>query len=73
MYRITHAIGGFDREAARSLLNIPDQFKLHAVIAIGNQGKKEILDESLQERENLNTRKPLKNWFLMEKWNCERM
>lgn len=57
---VTHAIGGFDREEARRLLNIPQNFDLHAVIAIGYQGEKEILDENLQKRENPNTRKPLK-------------
>lgn len=57
---VTHAIGGFDREEVRRLLNIPQNFDLHAVIAIGYQGEKEILDENLQKRENPNTRKPLK-------------
>ena len=56
----THAIGGFDKEKARSLLNVPDDFDLHAVITIGYRGEKETLDAKLQERENPSTRKPLK-------------
>ncbi|MDR4947299.1 nitroreductase family protein [Neobacillus cucumis] len=57
----THAIGGFDKEKARSLLNVPDDFDLHVVISIGYRGKKETLSESLQEREQPSTRKPLKD------------
>jgi nitroreductase len=56
----THAIGGFDKDKARNLLNVPDDFDLHAVIAIGYRGEKETLDANLQERENPSIRKPLK-------------
>ncbi|HWO98499.1 MAG TPA: nitroreductase family protein [Bacillus sp. (in: firmicutes)] len=56
----THAIGGFDKDKARGLLNVPDHFDLHAVIAIGYRGDKETLDENLQERENPSTRRSLK-------------
>ncbi|SDC21950.1 Nitroreductase [Paenibacillus sp. UNCCL117] len=56
---ISHAIGGFDREKARQLLNVPDHFELHAVIALGYQGDKNELPEALQAREIPNTRKPL--------------
>lgn len=55
----THAMGGFDREKARQLLNIPDHFDLHAVIALGYQGDKSVLPEALQQREVPNTRRPL--------------
>ncbi|HEY4554519.1 MAG TPA: nitroreductase family protein [Bacillaceae bacterium] len=48
---ITHAMGGFHREQARALLNIPEDYQLHAVIAIGYQGDKSELPETLQERE----------------------
>ncbi|MNI18863.1 malonic semialdehyde reductase [compost metagenome] len=56
---ITHAIGGFDREQARTLLNVPDELELHAVIALGYRGDKESLPEALQEREKPNGRKPI--------------
>jgi hypothetical protein len=56
----THAIGRFDKDKACNLLNVPDDFELHAVIAIGYRGKKETLDANLQEHENPNIRKPLK-------------
>ncbi len=55
----THAIGGFDRDEARRMLQIPDSYELHAIISIGYRGEKEMLDAILQEREHPNTRKPL--------------
>jgi nitroreductase len=54
-----HAVGGFDRAKARELLNVPDDLDLHAVIVIGYQGGKEVLNEALQEREKPNQRNPL--------------
>ncbi len=55
----THAMGGFEHDKARSSLNIPGDYDLHAVIAIGYQGDKALLNETLQEREKPNGRKPL--------------
>lgn len=55
----THAMGGFDREQARSALHLPDSYEVHAVITIGYRGDKDILDENLRDREVPNTRKPL--------------
>jgi len=57
---VTHAIGGFDREKARRLLQVPDHIELHAVIALGYQGDREDLPEALRQREVPNGRKPLK-------------
>jgi nitroreductase len=54
-----HAMGGFDREKARTLLNVPDEFDVHAVIALGYPGDKNSLPESLQNREFPNQRRPL--------------
>lgn len=55
----THAMGGFDRNQARQMLNIPDHFELHAVIALGYPGDKSILPEAIQQREVPNSRRPL--------------
>ncbi|HZH62867.1 MAG TPA: nitroreductase family protein [Metabacillus sp.] len=57
---ITHAMGGFEKEKAREVLNVPDDYELQAVIAIGYQGEKEALPENLQERELPSDRSPLK-------------
>lgn len=64
---ITHAIGGFDREKARSLLQVPDELELHAVIAIGYQGLKDNLPEALRERETPNNRRPLNELIVKQK------
>ncbi|WP_042162653.1 nitroreductase family protein [Paenibacillus gorillae] len=54
-----HAIGGFDRQQAKAALNLPEQFELHAVIAIGYQGDKSSLPAPIQEREVPSGRKAL--------------
>ncbi|OXL83753.1 nitroreductase [Paenibacillus sp. SSG-1] len=55
----THAIGGFDRNKARDILNVPDHIELHAVIALGFLGDKSVLPEAIQQREVPNDRRPL--------------
>ncbi|OZB98905.1 nitroreductase family protein [Paenibacillus sp. XY044] len=55
----THAIGGFDRNKAREILNVPDQIELHAVIALGYLGDKSVLPEAIQQREVPNDRRTL--------------
>ncbi|MGG3284210.1 nitroreductase family protein [Paenibacillus solani] len=47
----TRAIGGFDHDLARETLRIPEEYDLHAVIALGYRGNISALPESLQERE----------------------
>jgi nitroreductase len=54
-----HGIGGFDRDAARAALGVPEGYSLHAVIAIGKLGDKALLPEALQARETPNSRLPL--------------
>ncbi|MFZ4704274.1 MAG: nitroreductase family protein [Candidatus Methylumidiphilus sp.] len=55
----THAIGGYDKDQARKLLGIPEEYALEAAIAIGKQGDKSLLPASLQEREQPSPRLPL--------------
>ncbi|MEI7025075.1 nitroreductase family protein [Paenibacillus sp. y28] len=57
---VTHAIGGFDRQQARELLQVPDHLELHAVIAVGYQGEKSQLPEAIQEREVPSGRRSLR-------------
>ncbi|WP_368652566.1 nitroreductase family protein [Ornithinibacillus sp. 4-3] len=58
----THAMGGFNREKAKEVLEIPDNYDVHAIIAIGYKGEKEMLDESLQQREIPSNRKPIEEF-----------
>jgi nitroreductase len=62
----THAIGGFDKEKARRLLGISDEYELHVVVTVGYRGEKDTLVQSLQEREHPSIRRPLHESIL----NC---
>src|SRR4051812_45890980 len=56
---VVHGMQGFDYERARADLQIPDNFDVMAMIAIGRKGPKDNLPLQLQEREQPNDRKPL--------------
>jgi nitroreductase len=56
---VAHGMQGFDYERARVDLQIPDNFDVMAMIAIGKKGPKVHLPPQLQEREYPNDRKPL--------------
>jgi nitroreductase len=56
---ITHGMAGFDNDKAREILDVPDDFDIMAVIAIGKRGDKSELPENLQEREIPSGRRPL--------------
>lgn len=55
----TRTIGGFNRDLARSELNVPDEYEIIAITTLGYRGAKELLPEALQEREVPNGRRPL--------------
>ncbi|MCQ6275590.1 nitroreductase family protein [Bacillus sp. V3B] len=57
---ITHPMTGFDFERAREVLNVPENYSIDALIAIGYQGEKDVLSETLQEREQPSPRRPVK-------------
>ena len=56
---VVHGMAGFDYEAARNKLAIPDHFRVEAMIAVGRPGRIEDLDESLRERELPSGRRPV--------------
>lgn len=62
---IAHAMGGFDHQKAKEVLQLPDNYTVHAMIAIGYQGSKDMLAEQLKEREKPSTRKKI-NEFISE-------
>ena len=57
---VAHGMQGFDYYKARVGLEIPDNFDVMAMIAIGKRGSKENLSTDLQNKEAPNDRKPLK-------------
>lgn len=58
---VAHQMGGFDQDAARKSLEIPDDFLIGAVIALGYQGQPEALaNDQMQAQEKApRQRKPL--------------
>lgn len=56
---VAHGMQGFDYSAAKKNFQIPDDFTVEAMIAIGRQGKAESLPVELRERETPSIRKPL--------------
>lgn len=48
---VAHAMEGFDYDALRSNLDIPDSYTIQAMIAVGRQGDKEVLPPELKDRE----------------------
>lgn len=58
---ITHAMGGFDADKARVELNIPQEYEINAVVALGYQGDKHSLPAAYQEREVASDRHDLQD------------
>ena len=56
---VAHGMEGFDYQAAKEKLNVPDDHVVLAMIAVGKPGRKEDLPADLQEREEPSDRRPL--------------
>lgn len=65
-----HQMGGFDKEKARELFEIPEGYEPMTVIAIGYPGNPEELPEELRERElSARSRKQLSDFVFEGHWN----
>lgn len=56
---IAHAMGGYNREKAQTVLCVPEEYCIITIVAVGKYGDKSQLPAALQTREHPNTRKPL--------------
>jgi nitroreductase len=54
---VAHGMEGFDYDRARKELNVPDDYVVECMIAIGRQAPKDTLPKQLQEREEPSGRK----------------
>lgn len=66
---ITHAMGGFNREKAREEFNVPDDYTIITVIALGYYGQKGDLSEDLQSREHPEDRMKISRLILEDNLN----
>jgi nitroreductase len=57
---VVHGMQGFDYKLARTALGIPESYHVCAMAAIGKHGRVEDLPSDLQQLEQPNTRRPLK-------------
>jgi nitroreductase len=56
---VAHGMEGFDYERAKAELSIPDDFDVHAMIAIGHRAPADNLPEKYRAMEQPNGRRPL--------------
>jgi nitroreductase len=56
---VVHGMAGFDYAKAKTTLNVPDDFAVNAMAAIGRPGPVSVLPEDFQARESPNARKPI--------------
>lgn len=56
---VVHAMQGFDAEAARDVLGVPDELAVEVMAAVGHPAPPDTLPEPLRERERPSGRKPL--------------
>jgi nitroreductase len=66
---MAHQMGGFDEEKTRLAFNIPKEFALMAMIAVGYQGEPEVLNDELKGLElAARARTPLGEHFFEGDW-----
>jgi len=56
---VVHGMQGFDYDRAKTALEIPDEYQVEAMVAVGLPGAMETLPERLQAMESPNDRRPL--------------
>ena len=56
---VMHGMAGFDYERAREILEVPGEFAVEAMIAVGRPAPAEVLPEPLRAREFPSGRKPV--------------
>lgn len=56
---VAHGMRGFDNDAAREVLGVPDLYDLPAMIAVGRPGEIDELPDDVRERETPSPRKPI--------------
>lgn len=58
---VCHGMAGFDFDRARAELHVPAEFDVAAMLALGRPGDPRALPPELQQREQLTSRRPVKD------------
>lgn len=66
---VAHAIGGFDKEKATIAVNLPSDYQVEIIIAVGKHGSLDSIPERMRKSEVPNSRKELKEIIFKEKFN----
>src|SRR5690625_2675964 len=66
---IKHGMGGFDRKKAKEVLQLPEEYEVQALAAIGYHDPDVELSERNREREKPSNRKPINEIVFEEKFN----
>lgn len=66
---VAHGMQGFDYDKAKIDLEIPHDYNVEAMIAVGKKGKIENLPENIQKMETPSIRKPLKEIIMHGKFH----
>src|SRR5262249_15321706 len=56
---VVHGMEGFDYARAHALTNLPADYQVECMIAVGHHGRVEDLPEEYRSREQTNLRKPI--------------
>lgn len=67
---VAHGMAGFDYEKAREVLEIPDEYHVNAMIAVGYPGNVEQLTEKEQSRETPSNRKSITEFISEGKFSA---
>ena len=57
-----HGMAGIHKDKIRAELGLPENFVVEAAVAVGKQGDKSLLSDTLQQREAPSPRKPVSEW-----------
>ncbi len=65
---VVHGMEGFDYDGIKKELQIPEDYTVEALVAIGKRAPKEKLPPEIQEREHPNDRKPVVDFIMKDKF-----
>ena len=65
---VVHGMEGFDYDQARKVLEIPDDYQVEAMFAVGKKAPLNALPPELQEREKPSSRKSIHDFICKGKF-----